>query len=195
MTDQHIEHLTEIIQNRKSVYPKQFTGETIEKDVVKWIMHNAIKAPSHRKVNPWRFHVFSGEKKQEIAQLFQRSYKENTAPEQFSEEKWNSFDEKFSASSHLIIISMKPNAERPVPEWENVASVAMAVQNIYLSVTAAGFGGYWSSPASLLPVLKNYLQLADDETCLGLFYLGVPIENLPPAVGKGHSLDYVTWHQ
>lgn len=195
MTEQHIKKLTEVIQNRQSVYPSQFTGEIIDKDAIQWILHNAIQAPSHKHVNPWRFHVFSGEKKQTLCNLFETTYKQKTDSESFSEKKFKSFNAKFSKSSHILLISMKPNAKRLVPEWENVASVATAMQNIYLSVTAAGFGGYWSSPAVMFPAVKNYLQLAEDEKCLGMFYLGVPEKVLPPKVDKGDIADYVQWYE
>ena len=33
-----------------------------------------------------------------------------------------------------------------VPEWEEIAAVSMAVQNMYLTCTANNIGCYWSSP-------------------------------------------------
>ena len=33
-----------------------------------------------------------------------------------------------------------------IPEWEELASVACAVQNMWLSATSYGIGAYWSSP-------------------------------------------------
>lgn len=195
MTEQHIEKLTEVIQSRKSVYPKQFTGDKIDREVINWILYNAIQAPSHRKVNPWRFHVLTGLKKKELGDVFKTTYKNNTSADEFSEKKFNSFDQKFSNTSHIFVISMQPNSERPVPEWENVAAVAAAVQNIYLSVTAAGFGGYWSSPASMLQVMENFFGFGEEEKCLGLFYLGVPQNNLPTANTGRQIENFVTWYE
>ena len=50
--------------------------------------------------------------------------------------------------SHIIAIVVKRVANTKgslMPEWEETCSVACAVQNLHLSLTAEGFAGYWSS--------------------------------------------------
>lgn len=194
MTDQHIQQLTEIIQSRQSLYPKQYTGETIDKDAIEWILNNAIHAPTHRKVNPWRFHVFSGASKTKVTSFFQETYKKNMPQERFNENKYNGFAKNVDATSHIIALTMIPNEEKPLPEWENVAALACAVQNMYLSVTAAGLGGYWSSPGLMLRNIEQLIHLDKHEACFGFFYIGVPKEERPPLVDKGDLHTYATWH-
>ncbi|MFX6331091.1 hypothetical protein ABTF76_22820, partial [Acinetobacter baumannii] len=48
-------------------------------------------------------------------------------------------------ASHIISIGMKRNEAQCIPEIEEIEAVACAVQNIYLSVSAYGLGGYWTS--------------------------------------------------
>ena len=58
-----------------------------------------------------------------------------------------------------------------IPEWEEIAAVSCAVQNMWLSATALGIGAYWSSPKSI-HAAQDLLDLKDGEQCLGFFYMG-----------------------
>ena len=64
-----------------------------------------------------------------------------------------------------------------LPEWEEIAAVSMAVQNMWLTCTAYDIGSYWSSPSAVTERGSDFLQLAEDERCLGLFYMGY--HNIP----------------
>jgi len=58
-----------------------------------------------------------------------------------------------------------------VPEWEEIAATAMAVQNMYLTSTANNIGCYWSTPG-MMNHLGEFLGLEENQRCYGLFYLG-----------------------
>ena len=100
---------------------------------------------------------------------------------------------KVEQSSHIIVIGMERDEKESVPEWEEIAAVSCAVQNIYLSLRAAGLGGYWSTPSLTIKHIGHFLELGERETCLGFFYIGVPQEQLPPQVTKKPLSDKVTW--
>jgi len=113
------------------------------------------------------------------------------------EEKFSTFKQKKIAkkprlSSHVIAIIMQRDPEERLPEWEEIAAVSCAVQNIYLSCTLRGLGCYWSSPKFLCesPALLN---LPEGQRCLGLVYLGVPKPDLSFDVVKGDVKDKVEW--
>lgn len=55
--------LRKIIENRKSVFPKDYTGEAIEEEVLEEILNSAKFAPNHKKTKPWRLRVFRSEEK------------------------------------------------------------------------------------------------------------------------------------
>lgn len=185
--------LTQIIQERQSVYPLFFSGETIPEDTINWVLKNAIQAPSHRKVNPWRYYVIKDEKLNDLGAFFQEVYKSEMSEEKFSQRVYDGFPIKMTNTSHILLITMVEDPQKPLPQWENVAAVAASVQNIYLSVTASGYGGYWSSPKMMIENINKFLPLKAHETCLGFFYLGVPKDELPAIMPKGDLEDYVTW--
>ena len=66
---------------------------------------------------------------------------------------------------------MQRDPKESLPEWEEIASVACAVQNMWLTATAYGIGAYWSSPKSIYGS-SEFLGLKDGERCLGFFYMG-----------------------
>jgi len=168
--------VSKIIKKRRSIFPKQFNGNEISKNTVLEILKNANTAPSHKLTQPWFFKIFtkSGKKKlaNEIIQLKQ----------QHSDIFKKKIVSNFELSSHIICICMRRDKNKSIPEWEEIAATAMAVQNIWLSCVNSKIGGYWSSPY-VIGKLNNFLNLSEDERCLGLFYLGmydsIALRNLP----------------
>jgi len=66
---------------------------------------------------------------------------------------------------------MQRDPNNSIPEWEEIASTSMAVQNMWLTCTANNVGCYWSSPKSIEKI-GDLINLKDGERCLGFFYLG-----------------------
>jgi len=96
-------------------------------------------------------------------------YKEHTAPENFKQIKYNKTKKKPRQSACVIAICMKPD---PIlPEWEEIAATACAVQNMWLSCSERNIGCYWSSPKSIHDFGEFY-PLETGERCLGFFYMG-----------------------
>ena len=57
------EILKEIIESRRSIFPKDYTGEEIEQEILDEILRSATFAPNHKRTKPWRFKIFKGEEK------------------------------------------------------------------------------------------------------------------------------------
>ena len=160
--------IQEIIESRKSNYPKNFSTKKISKKVLQTILTSAEFAPNHKLTKPWRFELFQDERKMDLAVELGKSYilgyDANT-----SEKKIKSIIEKFEQSNAIITISV--NYSGKVPQWEELAATAMAVQNMYLTCNAHQIGCYWSTPKEA-ENLNKFLNLEDNQMCLGLFYMG-----------------------
>ena len=88
---------------------------------------------------------------------------------------------------------MKRSPDNKVPEIEEVAAVACAVQNIYLSTTAYGLGGYWTTGGvTYLEKAKSFFGLADDDKLMGFFYFGYVRDPSPPG-GRVPVREKVIW--
>lgn len=165
------EQATGLIRKRRAIFPKSYNGKPIEKQVVEEILENATWAPTHRHTEPWRFKVLVGAALERLSTYLGDYYKNNTPPELFSEIKYNKTKENPQKSACVIAICMQRDPDDRVPEWEEVAAVACAVQNMWLTCAAYGIGSYWSTPKAALEA-GEFFGLKEGERCLGLFYMG-----------------------
>lgn len=161
--------LKEIIESRKSIFPRDYSGEEIEPQILNEILSSANFAPNHKKTRPWRFKIFRNEEKNQLGEKLAEIYKSTTSSETFLEKKFIDISEKIKKSDAIITICV--NFSGLVPEWEEIAATSMAVQNMYLTATANEVGCYWSSPGTIKH-LDEFLGLQENQKCYGLFYLG-----------------------
>lgn len=163
--------IKETIASRRSVYPDQFVEKEISREVLEDLLSSANCAPSHRKTYPWRFVVVTGEAKTNFSQFLADAYKKTTPEEKYSSFKYKKIGEKPLKSGAVIAICMQRDPKERVPEWEEVAATAMAVQNMWLRLEEFDLGGYWSTPG-LKDSFGEYYELPAGQICLGFFYLG-----------------------
>ena len=157
------------IIERRSVYPRQFKTTSVEDSTIKELLELANWAPTHRKTEPWRFKIMTGDFKHKAGAFFKEIYLTTTdKPKQF---KANKILEKFEQSSHVIAVCMQRDANESVPEWEEIAATSMAVQNMWIGARELNLGMYWSTPG-YKDYLSQLMPLANGETCLGFLYIG-----------------------
>lgn len=163
------EILKKIIEDRKSHYPKDFIPGELKEGLIDEILYSAQFAPNHKKTKPWRFQVFQELDKDVFGEEIAELYKKSTTKETFLEKKYLDIQEKVKRSAAVITISV--NFSGLLPEWEEIAATSMAVQNMYLTCTALKVGCYWSTPA-VKDSLGEFLNLEDNQKCIGFFYIG-----------------------
>jgi nitroreductase len=181
--------LEEIIMQRRSVSPLMFTEREISKDTIQILLESANWAPTHRKTEPWRFKILTRESKTDLGDFLAEKYKETAT--KFSNFKFNSIKNKVEKSPVIIAICMQRDLNKSVPEWEEIAATAMAVQNLWLTATNLGLNGYWSSP-SLINYMDEFFNFSEGERCLGFFYLGY-VEGLKPVRIPNPIEEKVEW--
>jgi len=162
--------LRHIITTRKSIFPPEYSDAPIAKEVLEEIISSADYAPNHKRTKPWRLKAHRGTDKALLGEELVRLYKENVPVENFSERKMNEIAQKVAKSDTIVTISICFSGK--VPEWEEIAATAMAVQNMYLTCTAHGVGCYWGTPGFMFQ-MKDFLQLEENERCYGFFFMGM----------------------
>lgn len=162
-----------LARSRRSVFPDQFdTSKKVDDAIIREILLNATWAPNHGKTEPWHFTVFSGEGLRKLAEFQSNLYKE-LAGDGFKEMTFTKMQQNPLKASHIIAIGMKRSALKSIPEIEDIEAVACAVQNIYLSVTAYGLGGYWTTGGiTYKEEAKSFFGLGEADKLLGFFYIG-----------------------
>jgi nitroreductase len=162
-----------LARSRRSVFPDQFdAGKKVDDAIIREILMNATWAPNHGKTEPWHFTVFSGEGLKKLADFQSNLYKELSG-DGFKEMTFAKMQQNPLKASHIIAIGMKRSSLKSIPEIEDIEAVACAVQNIYLSVTAYGLGGYWTTGGiTYKEEAKAFFGLGEADKLLGFFYIG-----------------------
>lgn len=169
-----------LIHHRRSIFPKEYTGEKVDDAIVRQILENANAAPTHKLTEPWRFMVFTGNGIKKLAEFQADCYRTvTTAKGKFEEDKYQGLLTKPFQSSHIISVGMKRDPKKSVPELEEIGAVYCAVENMYLTTTAYGIGGYLSTGGiTFFEEAKPFFDLGPEDKLLGFFHLG--ITKVPP---------------
>lgn len=169
-----MQNINQIIQERRSIYPKEYTGKILESSVIQTLLENANYAPNHLSNYPWRFIVIEGDALQNFLDKAAAIYQSETPAEKFKPEKLDKFTLYKEQISHIIAIVMHREVDGKSIEMEDMCAVACAVQNMYLSLSQFDeAGGYWSTGmGTYSKSMSSFLKLATTETLMGYFVLG-----------------------
>jgi nitroreductase len=183
--------LNELIEKRRSTFPKQFDPEKkVADSIIEQMLKNANWAPNHKHTEPWRFTVFTGAGLERLANFQAEQYKKIEAAT-FKQEKYEKLLSNPLRASHIISIGFKRSEK--VPEIEEVAAVSCAVQNMYLTAAAYGVGAYWTTGGvTYYPGVNYFFGLDEKDKLLGFFYVGV-IATASPAGKRNPIEEKVNW--
>ncbi len=162
--------ITDLIARRRSVFPAQYNDKPIAASLLRELLEAANWAPTHKRTEPWRFKVLhSPASRERLGKFLKEKYLATEAkPKQFKAEKLYNNPVQSGA---VIAICMQRDPAESLPEWEEVAATAMAVQNMWLVCAERNLGCYWSSPG-LIRHMDAFFELQPGERCLGFFYMG-----------------------
>lgn len=187
--------LEDLIKNRRSHYPMQYTGAGIPDKKIRKLLEYANYAPNHKKTQPWRFHVFKGTALLALIECNRQFYLDSTSPDKVKQNKLHKFELRKEKVSHVIAIVVHKDPEGRVPEIEEIAAVACSVQNMYLSLRPMGLGGYWSTGKfAFSEAAREHLKLRQNEILMGFFYLGV-VDNPLPSYPHSGMEERIKWHE
>lgn len=189
-----VNKVNELIRNRRSVFQNQYSGEKVDNAIVRQMLENANWAPTHKLTEPWRFVVYTGEGLKKLATLQSDLYKRlTTADGSYKEDRYQNLLTKPSLSSHIIVVGLKRDEKKSVPEVEEIGAVFCAVENMYLTATAYGIGGYLSTGGiTYFEEAKELFGLGKDDKLLGFFHVG-HVKNLLPEGRRRSFAEKMTW--
>lgn len=193
--DFNIEEVNKIIRGRRSMFVAQFKeNDPVDDAIIEEMLENARWAPTHKLTQPWRYIVYTGDGLKKFAHYQADMYKlraeKNGTP--FIEATYQKFIDNPQKASHVIAILMKRSAN--IPLFEEIASVAMSVQNMYLTASAHGLAAYWGTggPTFWSEAREDY-GLEGEDLLMGYFYVAKPATDKWPE-GKREGMDEkVAW--
>ena len=196
-----LEIISQIIKSRRTIKPQQMDSEReVPKEILHQIMENANWAPTHGLTEPWRFKIFIGKSRKILAEKLMCTYLENTPENAFKQAKMDKLGRNPLLAPVIMAVCLHRDKSGNIPLVEEIESVACSVQNIHLTASAVGLGGFWSTPKILeTNAIKEFLRLGNEDLCLGLFYIGwlksnenMPKGNRTPVSGKIEWCDFVS---
>lgn len=184
--------ISEIIKARRATPPGLFMKSPIAKETIEELLVNASWAPNHKKTEPWRFKVYTGEQKNQLAETCQSILlmkKEEGYP--VADKKIAKFIANLQKVPVAIAVILQRDASQRLPEWQEIAAVSMAVQNMWLTATEKGLGAFWATP-SFMELFDEVLELQAGQKTLGFFYVGEIMMDYP-SPGRGDLSQKVEW--
>ncbi len=146
------------------------------------LLEAAAAAPDHGRLRPYRFLVVTGEGRTALGRLFAEALAAELpgiAPEELDKQRRN--PERVPL---VLIAVLRRFPDHPkIPETEQIAAAAAAVQNLLVAARAMGFASKWATgrPAAS-PAVRHGLGLAEAERILGILYIGT--ERIPQPTGE-----------
>jgi len=188
----NLSEVTEVIRNRRTIYPEMYSARKIHKEIIEDLLNNAIWAPTHGLTQPWRFTVFTDKGLVKLSEFQSELYKKLFTGDSFNEMKFNKLKNRPLLASAVIAVSVKRDKKEKISELEETEAVACAIQNMHLTATAYGLGAFWASPKLIYrPEMKDFLNLEEKDNCIALFYIGYPSMDEWPK-GQRRPIEYVT---
>jgi nitroreductase len=132
------------IQTRQSV--GRVRQDPVQRDLVERILESAVHAPNHKITEPWRFHVFTGKGRGELARARAETARLQAKAEGEDEEMAAgriSRERKKAFRAPVVIAVISASGRDEVETLENYAACAAAVQNMQLTAHALGLASIW----------------------------------------------------
>lgn len=190
----NVSEINECIRTRRSIYPVQFSKRKVHKELIETLIENARWAPTHKLTQPWRFKVFHDAGAVKFGEDHAEMYKSRTPEADFKPVKYRKLKDNGARSSAIIAIIMKRDEKESIPEEEEIASVAAAVQNMHITCNAYGLAAYWGSGGcTYTPEMKEYLNLGEKDKCLGFFHVGYPDVDWPRKTPRKQRGEIAEW--
>ncbi len=162
----------EAIRTRRT--HKAYEPEPLPRETVDELLELASWAPNHNLTNPWRFRVLGPRALERL--------KAAAGPESAA---------KLDRAPTLVVASVLQSGDDPVQDEEDLCAASAAVYIVLLGAHAAGYAGYWRTPAILREEGgREAVSVPGDETVLGLIHLGKPCQE-KPAPERAPSSEYV----
>lgn len=141
-------------------------GEILE------LLELAVRAPNHHRTEPWRFYVLAGDERERLARAIAGEAIESGAEDARAVHDAHA---KVERAPVIVVFTCVPSEDPKVVEEEELASVAMAIENFLIGAYAQGLGAMLrTGPAAYHSSISKQLGLADTERVVGFVYVGYP---------------------
>ncbi len=188
--------VTRAIETRRSV--GRVKQDPVSSEIVEGILESAVHAPNHRMTEPWRFHVFVGKGRGELARARAECARLMAEAEGEEEETISgrlSRERKKAFRAPVVIAVVSKEGRDEVETLENYAACSAAVQNMQLTAHSLGLATIWrTGPSAYHPYMHGFLGLEGKDEVVAFLYLGYGDVDERPRRREPVS-KRTTWHE
>lgn len=187
--------LADAIRSRRSI--GRVTQQPVPGELIEHVLESAVHAPNHRITEPWRFHVFTGKGRGELAKVRAETARlmaeaEGEDPEfaagRISRERKKAF------RSPVVIVVVSEAGRDEVETLENYAACCAAVQNMLLTAHSLGLGAIWrTGPVAYHEHTRAFFGLEEGDSIVAFLYVGYPDMGERPRRRKP-AHEKTVWH-
>jgi nitroreductase len=164
------------IVTRRSV--GRLREDPVPRELIERILESAVHAPNHKITEPWRFHVFVGKGRGELARA-RAELARILAEAEGEEEEYiagrMSRERKKAFRAPVVIAVISKAGRDEVETLENYAACAAAIQNMQLTAHALGLATIWrTGPVAYHQHMRNFFGLEPGDRIIAYLYLGYP---------------------
>jgi len=164
------------IETRRSV--GRVRQDPVPEELVERILESAVHAPNHKITEPWRFHVFTGKGRGELARARAETARLQAEAEGEDEEMAAgriSRERKKAFRAPVVIAVISAAGRDEVETLENYAACAAAVQNMQLTAHSLGLASMWRTGAvAYHDYMREFFGLGEGDTIVAYLYIGYP---------------------
>jgi len=188
--------LVEAIRSRRSI--GRVKQDPVPKELIREILESAVHAPNHRITEPWRFHVFTGKGRGELARARAETARLQAEDEGEDEEMAAgriSRERKKAFRAPVVIAVISEAGRDEVETLENYAACAAAVQNMQLTAHSLGLGAMWrTGHVAYHEHMRQFFGLTEGDHIVAYLHLGYPDMGDRPRRRKPVD-EKTTWHE
>jgi len=178
--------LKEIV-DRRSI--RKYTEEPIEKTDIEIILQAGIYAPSAKNRQPWKYYVYSGEKKKELLDVMEKGLVRERDGKSLLPNSKDGLPDAFNTlkimrEAPVLIIIENVDGKSPYTEIDtddrvseicDTLSIGASVENILLKATELGYGTLWiANTCYAYDELVEFVNI--EGQLVGAISLGIPNE-------------------
>jgi nitroreductase len=184
------------IETRRSI--GRVKQAPVPRELIERILESGVHAPNHKITEPWRFHVFSGKGRGELARVRAEIARLQAEAEGESEEMAAgriSRERKKAFRAPVVIAVISEAGRDEVETLENYAACAAAVQNMQLTAHALGLAAMWrTGPIVYHQEMRRFFGLKENDRIVAHVYLGYPDMGVRPR-RRDPANKKTVWHE
>ena len=184
------------IETRQSV--GRVKQDPVPRELIERILESAVHAPNHRITEPWRFHVFTGKGRGELARAraeIARLQAETEGEDAELAAGRISRERKKAFRAPVVIAVICEAGRDEIETLENYAACACAVQNMQLTAHSLGLAAMWRTGAVVYhDHMREVFGMKEGDTVVAHLYVGYPDMGERPRRRKP-AKEMTVWHE